>query len=352
MKRKNNKKLKLLSLLFIVLFVFISQTIVYSAINSTMIIKGNAYARAEADVRITDFILATTNKATSSYEEFGKSHIVTEVDLLDSSSYITYYLEITNYGSVDVGIFDITGLPSGVSYSIKDYVLKDKICNENNVCNSFIKKTYEITLTTNVAYAGSVQLEFDFRVFHKVTYTGITNNNYPTEVIDGGNLNITFMEDLNDVVITSNGAELGFYEQISNGQTITLDNIANDIEVMIYIPTCTSDCILKLTANEGRLYNSNNRLVETYSNWNRSNASSQVFGDYINNIITIVIEEDLPIISNYCFRGMGSLIEVKYLGTSPPACTNIFTGTNIEFVQVLPDFSGDVFCGKSIIYIE
>ena len=89
---KKNKKLKFISLIFLSLFVLFCQTIVYSAINSTMIIKGNAYARAEADVRITDFILATTNKATSSYEEFGKSHIVTEVDLLDSSSYITYYL--------------------------------------------------------------------------------------------------------------------------------------------------------------------------------------------------------------------------------------------------------------------
>ena len=109
----NGKKkyLKLFSLFFIILFCYVIQTIVYSAFSSTMKITGSAHSRIEADVRITDFRLASTNNATSSYEEFGKSHIITEVNLNNSSSSITYYLEITNYGSADVGIFDITGLP-------------------------------------------------------------------------------------------------------------------------------------------------------------------------------------------------------------------------------------------------
>ena len=126
MKKKKNY-LKLFSLIFMILFCCAFQTIVYSAINGTLTVKGDAYARVEADVRITDFRLAKTNKATSSYEEFGKSHIVTEVDLTDATSSITYYIEITNYGSADIGIFDINGLPSGVNYSIKDYNLSDKI---------------------------------------------------------------------------------------------------------------------------------------------------------------------------------------------------------------------------------
>ena len=50
-----------------------------------------------------------------------KNHIVTEVDLNDSSSHITYYVEITNYGSTDVGIYNITGLPENLNYQIKDY---------------------------------------------------------------------------------------------------------------------------------------------------------------------------------------------------------------------------------------
>ena len=197
--KKNNKFKKFIYLVLLFFFILSFQTIVYSAINGTMSVSGDAVARAEADVRITDFRLSTTNNATSSYEEFGKTHIVTEVDLLDTTSSITYYVEITNYGSVDIGIFDITGLPSGVNYSIKDYNLHDKICDENNKCNSFIKKTLELTLTTTGTYAGNVQLDFDFRTYHTVTYTDITNYNYQTDVIDGGTFKVTFQEELKRV---------------------------------------------------------------------------------------------------------------------------------------------------------
>lgn len=231
---KKNKKFKtFLYLVLLFFFVLAFQTIAYSAINGTMTLSGDAYARAEADVRITNFRLANLTYATSHYEEFGKNHIVTEVDLNNSSSQITYYLEITNYGSVDIGIYDITGLPSDVNYSIKNYNLHDKICDDTGKCNGFIKKTYEITLTTTSVYSGQVQLNFDFRTYHKVTYNGITNNNYPIEVIDGGNLSITFKENLNRVQATANENELAFYSSISNGQTITINNITNDIELKI-----------------------------------------------------------------------------------------------------------------------
>ena len=229
---KKNKKFKtFLYLILLFFFVLCFQTIAYSAINSTLNIKGDAYARAEADVRITNFRLANLTNATSHYEEFAKSHIITEVDLNDASSQITYYLEITNYGSVDIGIFDITGLPDGVNYSIKDYNLHDKICDDTGKCNSFIKKTYELTLTTTSSYSGQVQLNFDFRTYHKVTYTDITNNNYPTEVIDGGTLSILFKEALRNVSILLGGVEISHYDEISYDQTITISNIHNNIEV-------------------------------------------------------------------------------------------------------------------------
>ena len=241
---KKNKKQKFISLIFLSLFVLFCQTIVYSAINATMSIRGDAYARVETDVRITGFRLGTTLNASSNYEEFGKNHIVTEIDLLDSSSYITYYVEITNYGSVDVGIFDITGLPSGVNYSIKDYNLHDKICDDTGKCNSFIKKTYEITLSTNSTYMGQVQLNFDFRTYHTVTYTDIENKGYPTEVIDGGNFKVTFQEELKRVQVMYNNREILYYKKVLNGQTITLSNITNDIEVK------TKEQVAKLVSGE------------------------------------------------------------------------------------------------------
>ena len=235
MKKKKNY-LKLFSLIFMILFCCAFQTIVYSAINGTLTVKGDAYARAEADVRITGFRLNRTLNATSSYEEFGKNHITTEISLLNPSSSISYYVEITNYGSEDAGIFDITGLPSVVNYSIKDYNLQDKICDDTGKCNNFIKKTLLITLTTTDSFAGSIQMNFEFRTYHTVTYTDIENKGYPTEVIDGGTLKIPFQEDLKRVQLLYNNREILYYQTVTNGQTITLSNITHDVEVKIKEP--------------------------------------------------------------------------------------------------------------------
>ena len=231
--KREYKKTTILYILLAFAICFFFSTTAYSAINGTLTVKGDAYARREADVRITGFRLNRTLNATSSYEEFGKNHITTEIGLLNPSSSISYYVEITNYGSEDVGIFEITGLPSVVNYSIEDYNLHDKICDDTGKCNNFIKKTLLITLTTTDSFAGSIQMNFDFRTYHTVTYTDIENKGYPTEVIDGGTLNITFKEDLKRVQLLYNNREILFYKTVTNGQIITLSNITKDIEVKI-----------------------------------------------------------------------------------------------------------------------
>ena len=230
--RKNNKKLKLFSLIFLILFCVYFQTIVYSALSSTMTITGDAYARAVKDVRITNFKLnSSSTNSTSSYEEFGVNTISTKFNLVDSSSSIVFDVEVTNYGSADVGILQLIGtVPTGLSYEIINYNLKDKICDDTGKCNQMAVKTFQIKFTGT---PGEYELtkEFEFRTYHKVIYTDITNNNYPIEVIDGGNLIITFKEDLKKVTILSNGNEIDYYDQISNGQTITIENVSSEIEI-------------------------------------------------------------------------------------------------------------------------
>ena len=230
--KKNNKKLKLFSLILLIIFCLYFQTVAYSAINSTMTIKGDAYARVDADVRITNFKLSSSSlNSTSSYEEFSVNTIASKFNLLDSSSSIVFDVEVTNYGSSDVGILQLVGtVPTGLSYEIINYNLKDKICDDTGKCNQMAVKTFQIKfMGTPGEY--EVNLELDFRTYHTVSYTDITNNNYPIEVIDGGNLNITFKEDLKKVSVLSNGVEVNYYDQISNGQIITIENVSNDIEI-------------------------------------------------------------------------------------------------------------------------
>ena len=188
-KKFKKKHIIYASLLIGIFSLFMFSTIVYSAINGMVKISGDAYARAEADTRITDFRLASSNNATSSYEEFGKNHIMTDVELVNSSSSISYYVEVSNYGNNSVGIFDITGLPSGVSYTIDDYTLKDKICDDSNTCSGFLNQTYIITLRSSGSYTGSIKLDFDFRPFLNITYEGISGN-YRNEFIAGDHVSI------------------------------------------------------------------------------------------------------------------------------------------------------------------
>lgn len=230
--RKNKKLLKLFSLIFIIILCSCFQTIVYSALYSTMTITGIAYARPVKDVRITDFKLNNSSvNSTSLYEEYSANTISTKFNLVDSSSSIVFDVEVTNYGSADVGILQLIGdIPTGLSYEIINYNLKDKICDDIGKYNQMAVKTFQIKFTgTPGEY--EVSFEFDFRTYHKVTYTDITNNNYPTEVIDCGNLNITFTENLKKVTILSSGIEIGYYDQISSGQTITVNDVSSEIEI-------------------------------------------------------------------------------------------------------------------------
>ena len=225
------KQYKILTLILAIILCCFFSTIAYSAVYSTMNITGIAYARVVKDVRITDFKINDLSfSATTSYEEFSSNTISSKFNLIEPASSMIFDVEVTNYGSSDVGILNLIGtLPEGLSYEIINYNLEDKICDDTGKCNQMAVKTFQIKFTgTPGEY--EVNLEFDFRIYHKVTYTNITNNGYPTEVIDGGNLNITFTENLKKVSVLSDGTEVSYYESISSGQNLIINSVSGDIE--------------------------------------------------------------------------------------------------------------------------
>ena len=230
-KKIKKKHIILASLLMGIFSLFMFCTIAYSAINSTMRISGNAYTRAKADVRITDFRLNSATDSTSSYEEHSVNTISTKFNLASSYSSIIFDVEVTNYGNLDVGILQLKGtLPSGLSYELIDYKLKDKICDNTGKCNLMAVKTFQIKFTGS---PGNYELtqELDFRNYHKVTYTDITNNNYPTEVIDGGNLSITFKESLKNVKVFIGFDQVQSYNSIANGYIMNIQNVYESVEI-------------------------------------------------------------------------------------------------------------------------
>lgn len=227
------KNIKLFFIIGAIILCCFFSTIAYSALYSTMEISGMAYARPVKDVRITDFRLSSSNNATSQYEEFGVNSISMKYNFSEESSSILYDVEVTNYGNVDVGLFDlkdaIDNYPN-VRCDIYNQIPGEKICDDNGKCNTMAVKTFQIGCS-GVPGEYEQTITFDFREYHSVTYTGITNNNYPTEVMDGAELNVDFTEELKRIAVYQNGEKVAYYPTVYQGSNLLLSNVTGNIEI-------------------------------------------------------------------------------------------------------------------------
>lgn len=228
----NKKNIKLFFIVGSILLCCFFSTIAYSALYLTMDISGIAYARPVKDVRITDFkINSLSGGATVSYEEFSSNTISTKIHLVDDYSIARFDVEVTNYGNVDVGILNITNdTDADVRFDLSDYNLTEKLCDENSKCNNMAVKTFQIEFS---GIPGDYELiyTFDFRTYHDVTYTDITNNNYPTEVIDGAELNVDFTEPLKRIAVYQNGEKVAYYPTVYQGSNLLLASVKGNIEI-------------------------------------------------------------------------------------------------------------------------
>lgn len=223
-------------LLFIVIAMFISQTIVYSALSTTMNITGLGYSRVESDVRITDFAIETaTSSAISQYEEFNKSQVQSEITLPNSDSTITYKIEITNYGSAELGIYSITGLQDNLSYELSDYQLKEKLCDSTAKCSLGSKTEILLTIKYNETSdqtAYQLNLSFEFKPVYSVSYSNITNNDFPEYIMEGESLNINIIESYYPSVIMD-GTQLDITEYTYSNNNLIVTNVTGPIEVSV-----------------------------------------------------------------------------------------------------------------------
>lgn len=229
--QKNKSKNIIITFILCIILLTLFSTIAYSAFSSTMNITGLAHSRVEADVRITDFSLNEIVNATSSYEDFSKNTVSSGIKLQDNTSSITYKIEVTNYGTTDIAISNITGLLETLSYTITDYNLKDKICDVSGKCNTLVTKEFYITITnnTNNTIETSLELTLIFEIFHKITYINIENNNHPTEVLNGEKL---------EVNLSSNPPKLLLVKQNNikinptyTNNILTINSVTGNIEI-------------------------------------------------------------------------------------------------------------------------
>ena len=121
---------------YIVLLVVICLSIGYSAFCSKLSIsKTVTKVRLKENIRITDISIdSVSNSGVSKYNEYNKENITVGVYLPQDNSSVTYKVEVTNFGNMEMGILDITGLPNNLDYEITNYELGTKICDSTNTC--------------------------------------------------------------------------------------------------------------------------------------------------------------------------------------------------------------------------
>ena len=143
-KKPINKEILII---LIAVFSVLLLTIGFSAFKETLYINGMfADVRIPADIRVTGIsVNGNTSGAISNSENYDVKSIVGNITLPQSDSSITYRVQITNFQGPEMGIFNLTGLPDNLDYELKDYTLKEKICN-NDKCSLGVQKEILITI--------------------------------------------------------------------------------------------------------------------------------------------------------------------------------------------------------------
>ena len=177
-KKRNSVKV----IIFLVTLAVILITAGFSAFQASLNIgEIGAVVRLQKDIRVTGMTLnSRTNGAVSKYEAYSVKKVSSTMDLPNSNSTVTYDVEITNIGNVEMGILDIAesfklngNNSSNLEIkSINGYDLYNTsmLCddNDNSLCKLGSVTTLEITIGyTNNGYNSSnteyeMELEFDF----------------------------------------------------------------------------------------------------------------------------------------------------------------------------------------------
>lgn len=235
------KKILSVTVLFYgVVFAIIFLSVGYSAFGSKLLMSDIvANVRIAADIRVTSIVVnSVENGGISNFNEYNVNSISAGINLPNQDSTVTYRVQVTNFGNVEMGILDILGLPSNIEYELANYVLEDRIC-AGSKCTLGATKTFRIKFKySEGAYDSAntnfnLNLHFAFRKYYKVTYSNIENNSYKTLAIENGNLKVIFVNDIpSKVNVTMGGVplELGSAYTYTDG-VLTVNNVTGDIVV-------------------------------------------------------------------------------------------------------------------------
>ena len=239
LKNKKNDVIAVGSFLVCLCVVFLS--VGFSAFQTSLDISDiSAIIRVQKDIRITGVSIANVeSNAISNYEDYNVNGITSSISLPNSNSTITYDVEITNIGNVEMGILNITGLPNNLEYSISNYTLKDTLCDDTNGTQCKLGSISTLSITIGYANNGynsentnyQINLDLDFKRVFTITYNGFSNvSGLPTTILAGDTKTIPFTNQIGIPYAVRVNNATGSY----TSPTLTLSNATDDVTINRY----------------------------------------------------------------------------------------------------------------------
>lgn len=241
MKRSRNKLIILGSMIAAVLFLSIG----FAAFSKELNISGfSAFVHINMDIYLTNFAnYNLESDAESSGLEYTDTGLYANITLPNPDSKVTYLLEVTNMGNVEMGIYNINYLDDRLEYIIHDYKEGyDKICDDQDPykCINGSAKTLYLTIQYKDGEYDGVNKSFDlnldvnFQYFHKIFYVGINDTSkYPEEVMNEMPLSIQLPSDVTKLKITRNSvAMIKGSDYIWSGNHLTVNKVTGTIRII------------------------------------------------------------------------------------------------------------------------
>lgn len=220
-------------------FIVFTLTIGFASFTSTSSIVASAKVNPYIGIQILKASeYSVIHNGASNYETNTIDKITSGAYLPYEDSEITYKIDLANLGTSENGIYTVTGLPNNLEYTFSNYTIQDKICDETNPnnCSKLARRSIYMTIRYKrdgnniIGYNPNItsyplDLDFDFRTFHNITYNGFSGT-YRNYVIDGGNINITFNtgDAPNEIYVT--GAANNY-----QNPTLSLTNVTQDVGI-------------------------------------------------------------------------------------------------------------------------
>ena len=234
-KKGKNYQYLILSVLFCCLLFL---TIGWSAFLQKLYVNDlSVRINAKKDIRVTSVVSnGITNGGIILSQDYDHNKVIADMTLPNESSTVSFIVEIINYGNVDMGILKIDNLPDNLEMVIDDYKLKDKICGVDR-CNLGIKKEIKITIKYKENGFKSdkdtynLNLNIDFREFHKVTYAGfyIDTSKYSQEIMDGDTLKVTLDNSINRNNLNVYVGNIKVADFTLESNVLQLENVTGDV---------------------------------------------------------------------------------------------------------------------------